>query len=368
MVVKARVEPLASPADGAIPVAADVNGDALAGPDLGHALDDVTGDPRPTVAPSTDDSRPHGTLLTAGTGVLSTLLGAAPDPLEAALRMLGAAAADLVGVVDGGGQIDPLDERDPEYIRETLPALRLLSRVYFRADVRGLDNIPGAGPVLLVGNHSGGTMIADTFVFAQAFYDHFGPDRRFHQLAHDLVFKVPGARALVQQYGTIPASPENMKRALLRDAALLVYPGGDHETYRPSWESSEVGFGGRTGFVELALEHNVPIVPIVAIGGQETGLFLGRGRRLASALQLNRLLRLKVLPVVIGPPFGVTVLDLPGRIPLPSKITIRVLPRLDLRESLGPNPDPEEGYRLVTSTMQQTLTGLGNKRRFPVIG
>jgi 1-acyl-sn-glycerol-3-phosphate acyltransferase len=370
MVVKAQVEPLASPAAGVIPVPAHVNGDSptLSVPNGGYAPDDVTGDPSETVVPSADDSRPRGTVITAGGRVLSTLLGAAPDPLEASLRMLGAAAADVVRAVDGGGRVDPLDERDPEYIRETLPALRLLSRVYFRADVRGLDNIPVAGPVLLVGNHSGGTMIADTFVFAQAFYDHFGPDRRFHQLAHDLVFKAPGARALVQQYGTIPASPENMKRALLRDAALLVYPGGDHETYRPSWESSEVGFGGRTGFVELALEHDVPIVPVVAIGGQETGLFLGRGRRLASALQLNRLLRLKVLPVVIGPPFGVTVLDLPGRIPLPSKITIRVLPRLDLRESLGPNPDPEDGYRLVTSTMQQTLTALGNKRRFPVIG
>jgi 1-acyl-sn-glycerol-3-phosphate acyltransferase len=172
----------------------------------------------------------------------------------------------------------------------------------------------------------------------------------------------------VQRYGTIPASPANMKRALLRDAALLVYPGGDHETYRPSWESSEVGFGGRTGFIKLALEHDVPVVPVVAIGGQETALFLGRGRRLASALQLNRLLRLKVLPLAIGPPFGVTVLDLPGRIPLPSKITIRVLPPLDLHKSLGPTPDPEEGYRLVTSTMQRTLTGLGTKRRFPVIG
>jgi 1-acyl-sn-glycerol-3-phosphate acyltransferase len=368
MMVEARVEPPASAADGVISVAGPVNGDALAGPDVGRALDDVTGDPRGTVAPSADDSRPRGSLLSAGGRVVSSLLGAAPDPLEAALRMLGAAAADVVGAVDGGGPVDPLDERDPEYIRETLPALRLLSSVYFRADVRGLENIPVAGPVLLVGNHSGGAMIADTFVFAQAFYDHFGPDRRFHQLAHDLVFKAPGARALVQQYGTIPASPENMKRALLRDAALLVYPGGDHETYRLSWESGEVGFGGRTGFIELALEHNVPIVPIVAIGGQETGLFLGRGRRLASALQLNRLLRLKVLPLVIGPPFGITVLDLPGRIPLPSKITIRVLPRLDLRESLGPNPDPEEGYRLVTSTMQRVLTGLGNKRRFPVIG
>jgi hypothetical protein len=62
------------------------------------------------------------------------------------------------------------------------------------------------------------------------------------------------------------------------------------------------------------------------------------------------------------------VLDLPGRIPLPFRITIRVLPRLDLRESLGRSPDPEEGYRLVTSTMQRTLTGLGKERRFPVIG
>jgi 1-acyl-sn-glycerol-3-phosphate acyltransferase len=369
MVVKARVAPLASLADGAIPVAqVDGGSPALPGPNVGYALDDVARDPERLVAPSGDEARVTRGLITTGGRVLSTLLGAAPEPLEAALRMLGAAAADVVGSVDGGGQVDPLDERDPEYIRETLPALRLLSSLYFRADVRGLDNIPVAGPVLLVGNHSGGTMIADTFVFAQAFYDHFGPDRRFHQLAHDLVFKAVGARALVQQYGTIPASPENMKRALLRDAALLVYPGGDHETYRPSWESSEVGFGGRTGFVELALEHNVPIVPVVAIGGQETALFLGRGRRLASALQLNRLLRLKVLPLVIGPPFGVTVLDLPGRIPLPSKITIRVLPPLDLRESLGPNPDPEEGYRLVTSTMQRTLTGLGKKRRFPLIG
>jgi 1-acyl-sn-glycerol-3-phosphate acyltransferase len=300
-------------------------------------------------------------------GLFGGLRRAVPDPLEAAARMAGAVATDVAGALESG-EANPLDERDPKYIRETLPALRLLSRVYFRADVRGLDNIPPAGPVLLVGNHSGGTMIADTFVFAQAFYDHFGPERAFHQLAHDLVFKVPGARALVQRYGTVPASPANMKRALLRDAALLVYPGGDHETYRPSWQSSEVGFDGRTGFVKLALEHRVPVVPVVAIGGQETGLFLGRGRRLAQALQLNRLLRIKVLPLVLGPPFGVTILDLPGRLPLPSKITIRVLPPIDLNERLGPDPDLEEGYRLVTGTMQRTLTGLGRRRRFPVIG
>lgn len=291
-----------------------------------------------------------------------------PGPVEAGVHMVGAAAGDIAGVLDPGAAADPLNERDPAYIRETLPALRALSSLYFRADVRGLDNIPATGPVLMVGNHSGGTMIADTFVFAQAFYDHFGPERQFHQLAHDLLFKVPGARALVQRYGTIPASPANMKRALDRDAALLVYPGGDHEAYRPSWQSGEIGFGGRTGFVELAVERGIPIVPVVSIGGQETALFLGRGRRLASALRLDRLLRLKVLPVAIGPPFGVTVLDLPGRLPLPSKITIRVLAPIDLRARLGPDPDLDEAYRLVTQTMQRSLTALGRDRRFPVVG
>lgn len=301
----------------------------------------------------------------------STVLAAA----NGAFRMAAAAAEDAVAALDllhvtgaEGSPSDPFAVRDRDYIRQTLPALRALSEVYFRADVSGLDRIPALGPVLLVGNHSGGTMIADTFVFAQAFYDHFGPDRRFHQLAHDLVFKVPGLRTLVQQYGTVPASPENMRRALKENAALLVYPGGDEESFRPSWESSTVAFAGRTGFVKLALEFGVPIVPVVALGGQETGLFLGRGRRIASALSLNRLARLKVVPSVLGPPFGITVLDFPGRIPLPSKITIRVMPPIDLRKKLGADGDVEEGYRLVTSRMQRTLTRLAGQRSLPVVG
>jgi 1-acyl-sn-glycerol-3-phosphate acyltransferase len=306
---------------------------------------------------------------------LDRLLAGAVDPLEATLRMAGVIAADVaeavdpLGVADGdGAPEDWLQARDPEYIRETLPALRAMSRLYFRGEVRGLEHIPAEGPVLLVGNHSGGTLIADTFVFAQAFYDVFGADRLFHQLAHDLVFRLPGVRASLSRYGTVPASPANMRRALERGAALLVYPGGDHETYRPSWESAEIDFAGRTGFVRLALELGVPIVPVVAIGGQETALFLGQGRRLARRLGVDRLLRLKVVPAQIGPPFGLTVLDLPARIPLPAKITVRVLPRIDLGALLGPDADPERGYALVTDVMQRTLRRLADERTLPVVG
>src|SRR5215210_7682615 len=285
-----------------------------------------------------------------------------------------AGAARMAAV--GGGDVlratsrpdDWLDAWDPHYVRTTLPALHAMSRLYFRCEVSGLDNIPAEGPVLMVGNHSGGTLIADTFVFAQAFYRHFGPLRRFHQLAHDLVFKVPGARASLSRYGTIPASPENMRRALDRDAALLVYPGGDHETYRPSWESAKIDFAGRTGFARLAIELGCPIVPVVAIGGQETALFLGQGRDIARLFRLDSLLRLKVLPAQIAPPFGFTVLDLPGRIPLPSKIVVRALPKIDVKERLGAKADPEDAYELVTETMQRALDKLDDERSLPVLG
>jgi 1-acyl-sn-glycerol-3-phosphate acyltransferase len=280
----------------------------------------------------------------------------------------GAIASDLKSLVSDSERLDWLDRRDPEHIRRTLPAMKAFGELYHRGEVRGLENIPEDGPVLLVGNHSGGTLISDTFVFSAAFYEHFGPAREFHQLAHDMVFRVPGARALVAPWGTVPANPENMKRALDRDAALLVYPGGDWETYRPSWESSKIDFAGRKGFARLALEYDVPVVPVVAIGGQETALFLGQGSRLSRALQLNKLFRVKVFPPVLGPPFGGTILDLPFRFPLPAKITISVGQPINLREKLGRDAEAEEAYKLVTSNMQRTLTRLGNERTVPVVG
>jgi 1-acyl-sn-glycerol-3-phosphate acyltransferase len=298
------------------------------------------------------------------TAALARAVAGTPAAAAGVLRMSGGVVGDILRaahprrLTGRAGDQDPFALRDPDYIRRTLPALRALSNVYFRGEVHGLENIPGEGPVLLVGNHSGGTIIADTFVFAQAFYDHFGADREFHQLAHDLVFKMPGMRALVTPYGTVPASPDNMRKALDRDAALLVYPGGDHESYRATWHSADIDFAHRTGFVRLALEHGVPIVPVVAIGGQETALFLGQGQ----------LLRLDVAPVQIAPPWGVTFLDLPGRIALPAKITVQVLPPVDLREELGEERDVEEGYRLVTDRMQDTLDQLAEERTLPVLG
>ena len=121
--------------------------------------------------------------------------------------------------------------------------------------------------------------------------------------------------------------------------------------------------------MRLALEHGVRIVPVVSIGGQETALFLGQGEHIARLLHLHQLLRIDVAPVQIAPPWGVTVLDLPGRLPLPAKISIEVLPPIDLREELaGARGDPDEGYELVTGRMQDALRALDDARALPLIG
>jgi 1-acyl-sn-glycerol-3-phosphate acyltransferase len=261
-----------------------------------------------------------------------------------------------------------LHDRDPDYLREMLPLLWLISTFYFRGQVRDLGNIPEDEPALLVGNHSGGNVIPDTFIFTLAFSTYFGVERRFFQLAHNLAIAWPVIGDLLRKSGTISASHENAEKALKSGAPVLVYPGGDWETHRPSWEGHKVDFAGRRGFIKLALEAGVPIVPVVSVGGQETALFLSRGAGLAKALRLDKLLRLKVLPISLALPWGLNVGDFLGHLPLPAKVTIEVLPPIDVQEEFGPDPDLDEVYEHVTGQMQDALDALAAERRFPVIG
>ena len=254
-----------------------------------------------------------------------------------------------------------LDQRDPDFIRDQLSGLWMLALLYFRADVRGLDRIPKDGPVLLVGNHSGGNVPPDTFVFTLAFCLYFGVERPFYQLAHNLVATAPPL-GFLRKFGTIAANPDNARLSLKSGAALLIYPGGDYEVYRPSWERHKVDFGGRKGYVRLAREAGVPIVPVASVGGQETALFLDRGQWLAKLLMVNRTLRLKSVPISLALPWGLNISDLLGHIPLPAKITIEVQGPIEV------DADDQAVHERVIASLQAGVDRLAAERRFPVIG
>ena len=297
--------------------------------------------------------------------LLGSALRGGRKAVDGATAWAGMAVDDIVHLDRRLGGSD-IDDWDPDYIRRVLPVWRAVMGTYFRGEVRGLENVPAEGPSLLVGNHSGGTLIADTFVFAGEFYEHFGPERRFHQLAHDVAVRVPGTG--ISRWGTVAASHDNAGRAFDMGAPVLVYPGGDYETFRPSWHSDKIQFGGRKGFVKLALERGVPIVPVVAIGGQETALFVTRGEHAARATGWAERTRIKVMPLALAPPFGISLMELPTRLPLPAKITIEVLPPIDLEERFGPNLNHDRIYEQVTAQMQRTLSKLQEERTAPVVG
>ncbi|MCB0866051.1 MAG: 1-acyl-sn-glycerol-3-phosphate acyltransferase [Solirubrobacterales bacterium] len=304
-----------------------------------------------------------------------------PDPLGSLLGAAGMApklAASAASGVAGkllsplarsvGGRLGAdLDDRDPDYIRENLPTSWLISTLYFRGEVRHLENIPEHGPVLLVGNHSGGNLTPDTIVFNTAFCTYFGVERPYYQLAHNLVLASP-VGPLLRRYGTVSASHEHAREALAASAAVLVYPGGDWEVHRPFWQRHKVDFAGRKGFIRLALEAGVPIVPVVSAGGQETALFLTNGSWLARLLGVDESLRLKVLPISIALPWIINVGDFLSHLPLPAKLTIDVLPPIDVDEQFGPDPDVDAVYEHITGEMQDALDALAAERRLPVIG
>jgi 1-acyl-sn-glycerol-3-phosphate acyltransferase len=129
-----------------------------------------------------------------------------------------------------------------------------------------------------------------------------------------------------------------------------------------------VDFGGRKGWIRLALEHDVPIVPVVSLGGQETALFLSRGEWLSKLLRLDKMFRLKVLPISLAVPWGLNVGDMMSHIPLPAKIRVRALDPVHLREEFGEDPDLQQVYDHILGRMQATLDHMSRERLLPVIG
>lgn len=248
-----------------------------------------------------------------------------------------------------------------------LPRFWLLAQLYFRAEVNGFENVPDE-PVLFVGNHSGGSNTPDTFVFTLAYHTYFTVEGRpLVALAHEIVVNMPIVGDFARKFGMVRAGQAVAADLLKEGANVLVYPGGDVEALRPWKDRNKIVFDGRKGFLKLAHAQRVKIVPVVAIGGQETFFVLNDGRSTAKFLRFDKLLRVKTVPLSLSFPWGLLPGDLP-HIPFPAKIRIQVLPAIDLREMFGDDPDWDEAYGYVTSAMQVALSGLATKTVIPVVG
>jgi 1-acyl-sn-glycerol-3-phosphate acyltransferase len=268
--------------------------------------------------------------------------------------------------------VDPDDVRrdNNELIQRLVPAVDALIRLYFRLDVEGLDKVP-EGRSLLVFNHDSGTTSLPILGLGARYYLERGYGERLIGLMHDALFEVPALGNLLGALGAVRASPENADEVLRRGHKVVVAPGGNLEAFRPYSARHTIRFGGRTGWIKLALRHGVPITPVVFIGGQETFFVLHDGQALARALGLKKRFRLDTFPIFLGLPWGIGLGPI-FHIPLPAKCQAKILDPISL-EGTSPEDadDPRvvrELYALITHTMQDALEKMAARRRIPFFG
>lgn len=252
---------------------------------------------------------------------------------------------------------------DHEYVSHHAPNWQRLLHGYFRARIHGLDRLPD-GPFLAVGNHSGAGLVPDTLVWLATYHSANRPTPLL-TLAHDQMFDsfpAPLAR-WVARCGAIRASRALTLEALRRGYAVQVYPGGDHDACRRFRDRNKLVFAGRTGYVDIARQAGVPIVPVASVGGHETLIILREGKRIARWLGVDRRLRLQSFPLSLSIPWGLWLGPLPGYLPFPARIEIEVAPAID------PHSDPAVSKidARVRASLQATIDRLASNRR-PFLG
>src|SRR3954449_9367675 len=262
-----------------------------------------------------------------------------------------------------------LDAQDLRFMELQKFLWNPLIEYWFRMEVSGWEKIPEP-PVLLVGIHSGAPFVWDAWTVGIHWWRRFGEERPLHGTAHDALMAMPLIGTYFRKMGVLPAAPDSMASALAAGRDVAVWPGGEVDSLRPWTKRDKAVLAGRKGFIRMAINAGVPIVPIATVGGADSMPVLATGRRIAKALQLDKIARLKMFPFALQAPWGISPAMLP-EIPLPTKI------RTAFQEPITLSRDPrkakdddylESTYHEIEGSIQRGMDALARRRRLPLFG
>ncbi|HTX09476.1 MAG TPA: lysophospholipid acyltransferase family protein [Solirubrobacteraceae bacterium] len=262
-----------------------------------------------------------------------------------------------------------LDGPDWSFVEAQKYLWNPLMDYWFRMEVEGWDGLPDP-PALLIGIHSGGPFVWDAWTVGVQWWRRFGSERPLHGTAHDALMATPVLGAYFRRMGVLPAAPDSITAALAAGRDVALWPGGERDSMRPWSQRDEAVLAGRKGFIKLAIRSCVPIVPVATVGGPDSMPVLATGRRLAKLIALDRVARLKMFPIAVQAPWGISPAVLP-EIPLPTKI------RTAFQEPIELDCDPARAederyvqakYREVQASIQDGMNTLARRRRLPLFG
>jgi 1-acyl-sn-glycerol-3-phosphate acyltransferase len=263
--------------------------------------------------------------------------------------------------------------------------LHPIVRVLHRARLEGVEHLPEQTGFLLVGNHPPSLGVAE-FGALMALYAHTGASKPLASYAHAASFGWWPISWVFRQIGAIPSTYEAAESALGAGVAVAMFPGGDHEGFRPFWRARQVDLGGRLGFLKIARRARVPVVPMAFVG--TTAPLLLQSRLLATLFVWPHVSGVGRIGLSALAPIGavalITLLPLPplwaalvafawmasplALLPwLPARITIRIGAPIPWAELFPEAPTSGDGDAVLRSALArvqgeiQALVDLGHR-------
>jgi 1-acyl-sn-glycerol-3-phosphate acyltransferase len=238
------------------------------------------------------------------------------------------------------------------HVRVALRLTRVFAR-YFRYECEGFENLALQETALLVGYH-GRPWPFDLVLLCERMHRELG------QLPQPIWAKpmrwAPVLRGLVDEVGGLYSypSPSQVEELKARRRHLVVLPGGLREGLRPFWAPRVLDWGARRGYLRLAWQHRLPIVPVVASGVDHSYLGINNGYRLS-----KRLFGTGDVPLWLGIGLGGLW---PLALPWPIKIRQRIGAPIRLEEIRPACRDEDEflarAHERVSHTLQAMLDSL----------
>lgn len=139
------------------------------------------------------------------------------------------------------------------------------SSYFGRFEVHGAkENIDPEQQYFMACHPHGVAIFQRMFFRSKQLLQHFN-EREWRMLSASILFRVPIVREMSLWFGGVEATRSNVERLLRANAHVVVWPGGLDEANHID-HPSDVYIRSRTGFIRLAIKHNVPVLPVFVFG------------------------------------------------------------------------------------------------------
>ncbi len=197
---------------------------------------------------------------------------------------------------------------DDLYSKRLAPLFDFMFEDYFRVEMAGLENVPGEGPGVIVANHAG-VLPLDALMLDHGMKKRHPKERGVRCLLEDYYMRAPFLAPALIRLGMVRAHRENAARLLSTGHLVGVFPEGHYGLLKPYSKRYQLHRFGRGGFVKLAYDADVDIIPCAIVGSEETYPVISNLQSFRGKTGIN------VWPITLTFP----ILGPLGLLPLPSK-------------------------------------------------